>query len=265
MTSTSPDGGRLDGKVAVVTGAARGIGRAIADRLAGAGAAVVTTDIDRDGARAAADALIAAGARAHAVAVDISRPESVETMMDEAESTYGALDILVNNAGHARYAFATDMAEPDWRYTVDVCLTGTFLCAQRAARTMQAAGYGKIVNISSISAHVGLARTAAYAASKGGIEALTRVLAVELAGDGVQVNAIAPGPVDTEFSREVVSEQGRAARLARLPAGRFGAVDDVAGAALFLVSSDSDWITGTVLIVDGGYTIEGASERAVAP
>jgi 2-deoxy-D-gluconate 3-dehydrogenase len=125
---------------------------------------------------------------------------------------------------------------------------------------MRAAGRGKIVNISSISAHVGLARTAAYAASKGGIEALTRVLAVELARDGVQVNAIAPGPVDTEFSREVVSEQGRAARLARLPTGRFGTPDDVAGAVLFLASPASDWVTGTVLPVDGGYIIEGASE-----
>lgn len=256
---------RLDGRVAIVTGAARGIGLAIARRLASAGATVVAADKDGGGTATAAASLKEAGGAALGVEVDISRSEQVDSLMARTVDAYGTLDILVNNAAHARYGFAVDLEEADWRYTLDVSLTGTFLCAQRAARIMRASGRGKILNITSISAQVGLARTAAYAASKGGIEAVTRVLAVELAADGIQVNAIAPGPVDTEFSREVVSEQGRAARIARLPARRLGDPEDIAGAVLFLVSPASDWVTGTVLTVDGGFTIAGASEIRPEP
>jgi NAD(P)-dependent dehydrogenase (short-subunit alcohol dehydrogenase family) len=268
MTSGWLDAGasmRLDGRVAIVTGAARGIGFAIARRLASAGATIVAADKDGAGAAAAAAALEAAGGRGLGVEVDISRAEQVDALMARTIDVYGALDVLVNNAAHARYDFAVDLDEADWRYTLDVSLTGTFLCAQRAARIMRRSGRGKIVNITSISAHVGLARTVAYAASKGAVEAVTRVLAVELAGDGIQVNAIAPGPVDTEFSREVVSEEGRAARIARLPAGRLGDPEDVAGAALFLVAPASNWINGTVLAVDGGFMIAGASEARGEP
>lgn len=258
--SPSNEGRRLAGQVAIVTGAARGIGLAIAERLAGAGAAVMLADRNRAGAREAADRLARSGARSASAAVDIRRADQVDELIAKTRSTFGGLDILVNNAAHAHYGFAADLAEEDWRDTLDVCLTGTFMCAQGAARAMIENERGKIINISSIAARVGLARTAAYAAAKGGIEALTRVLAVELAESGIQVNAIAPGPIDTEFSREVVSESGRAARIARLPGAVLGEVNDVAGAALFLASPDSNWVTGTTVVVDGGYTIAGAIE-----
>jgi NAD(P)-dependent dehydrogenase (short-subunit alcohol dehydrogenase family) len=251
----------FEGRVAVVTGSARGIGLAIARRFAAAGAAVVVADRDEPGATHAAETLDQLGGRVTAVGVDVSDATQVDRLMDVTRSTYGAVDILVNNAAHARYGFAVDLGEEEWDYTIAICLKGVFLCAQRAARIMLRQGSGKILNISSMAATVGLARTVAYAASKGGIEAMTRVMAVELAAAGIQVNAIAPGPVETEFSREVVSEQGRAARLARLPAGRFGSPNDVAGAALFLASPAADWINGAVLAVDGGYTVAGAIER----
>lgn len=253
--------GSIERQVAVVTGGARGIGFAVARRLTEAGAAVVIADRDGSAAEAAAECLGRGGATTKAICVDISDGAQVETMLGDTCAALGGVDVLVNNAAHARYAFALDLAESDWRYTVDVCLTGTFMCAQRAARLMAAQGHGKIVNISSISAAVGLARTAAYASAKGGIEALTRVMAVELAEAGVQVNAIAPGPIDTEFSREVVTEAGRRARIARIPGGTLGQPEDVAGAVLFLVSPAASWITGTTLTVDGGYTIAGAIEK----
>lgn len=248
-------------RVAIVTGGGRGIGRAIAARYAAAGASVVVADRDEAGAQEAAAALVEKGGVAMAAPVDVSQSVQVDRLINLTRSTYGRLDILVNNAAHARYDFALDLSEEDWDYTVAICLKGVFLCAQRAAQVMIAQGSGKILNISSMAAHVGLARTVAYSASKGGMEAMTRVMAVELAESGVQVNAIAPGPVETEFSREVVSEQGRAERLARLPAGRLGSPEDIAGAALFLASSEANWINGAVLAVDGGYTIAGAIER----
>jgi NAD(P)-dependent dehydrogenase (short-subunit alcohol dehydrogenase family) len=251
---------QLEGQVAIVTGGARGIGRAIAQRFADAGATVCIADRDGDGAQRAARALGGDGTTALGLAVDIAHRGQVDELMDTVDSHFGRVDILVNNAAHARYGFAIDLGDDDWDYTLGVSLTGTFTCAQRAARRMIETGGGRIVNITSMAAHVGLARTVAYAACKGAVEAMTRVMAIELAEYGVRVNAIAPGPVDTEFSREVVSDAGRAERLRRLPSGRFGAPEDVAAAALFLASADAAWVTGATLIVDGGFTIAGAIE-----
>ena len=249
--------GPLEGQVAIVTGAARGIGYAIARRFADAGAAVCIADRDSDGAERAARSI---GVAALGVPVDIADRRQVEALMGAVEHRYGRIDVLVNNAAHARYDFAVDLADDDWDYTLGVSLTGTFTCAQRAARRMMATGGGRIVNISSMAARVALARTVAYAACKGALEAMTRVMAIELAEYGVLVNAIAPGPVDTEFSREVLTEQGRAERLRRLPMRRFGTAEEVAAAALFLASPDAAWVTGATLAVDGGFTIAGAIE-----
>ena len=247
----------LDGKAAIVTGAARGIGRAIAERFVEAGATVCIADRDGPGAQRVAREL---GDAAVAAEVDICDRAQVDDLMDLVVGRFGRLDILVNNAAHARYDFAVDLADEDWDYTIGVSLTGTFACAQRAARQMIDAGGGSIVNITSMAARVGLARTVAYASCKAAVEGMTRVMAVELAEYDIQVNAIAPGPVDTEFSREVVSETGRAERVRRMPSGRFGTPDEVAAAALFLASPHASGITGATLAVDGGYTIAGAIE-----
>ena len=253
---------RLQDKTASITGGALGIGRAIAERFFEEGAIVVLADRDAEAAERTASDL---GDRAWGHRVDVTRRTEVEELVRTVAERNGRLDILVNNAAHARYDFAVDLAEEDWDYTVDISLKGYFLCSQSAARQMLRQGGGKIVNVSSISAVVGLARTAAYAASKGGVNGLTNVMAIELARDNIQINTIAPGPVETEFMLSVVSEAGLAQRRERVPIGRLGQPSDIAGAAVFLASADSDWMTGSEIRVDGGYTVLGAMEQREHP
>lgn len=249
---------RLGGRACVVTGGARGIGAAIAARLLAEGAHVVLADRDGDAAAVTAERL---GERASAHRVDVTSADDLAELVAAMTERHGRLDVWVNNAAHARYEFAVDLSQEDWEYTIGISLTGVFLGSQAAARQMLVQGSGKIVNISSISAVVGLARTAAYASSKGGVDGLTHVMAVELAPHNIQVNGVAPGPVRTEFFEEVVSADGIRRREERIALGRLGRPEDIAGAVAFLASADSDWMTGEVVRVDGGYSILGAMEH----
>jgi len=244
---------RLRAKTAIVTGAGSGIGRAIAERFAQEGAAIVCADIDEAAAATTADAIIAQDGRAAVAAVDVQDPRSVEGMFDRAIERFGAVDILVNSAGVGRQTAFLEVSLEEWQRTLAINLTGTFLCSQAAARRMAEAGRGRIVNISSIAGDRGIPGRAAYGASKAGVDMLTRVAAVELAKSGVTVNAIAPGPIETPITRTMHSAATRAAWHGNVPMGHYGGASDVAAAAVFLASDESAYVTGEILRVDGGF------------
>jgi NAD(P)-dependent dehydrogenase (short-subunit alcohol dehydrogenase family) len=238
----------LDGQVALVTGASRGIGYDLALALAHAGADVVA------GARTLPEL---DDERVHSVELDVRSRASLDAAVAGAIDRFGKLDVLVNNAGLGTNHDALDATEQEWDELMEVNLKGTFLACQAAGRHMVERGSGRIVNMSSQAGHVGIARHAAYCASKGGVEQLTRVLALEWSPHGVNVNAVAPTFIrtpgtadrldDPEFLEDV---------LARIPAGRVGSAMDVAGAVLFLASPAASLVTGTVLSVDGGWTAQ---------
>jgi 2-deoxy-D-gluconate 3-dehydrogenase len=257
----------LSGKVALVTGAARGIGQAIALRLAEAGAAVMLADIDEAAAREAAEALTASGGHVAAVRADVGRVNDARAMVRRTAEMFGRLDILVNNAGIYPFAAAVRASEEHWDHILDVNLKGAFFAAQAAARQMIAEGHGgRIVNVSSVDALRPTGNLAAYGASKAGLVALTRSLALEWAQYGILVNAIVPGEIvtpGTEAAGAELAQQGGVpvadmrspAFLARIPLGRLGEPDDVAKVALFLASGLADYLTGSAIVVDGGYTL----------
>jgi len=246
----------LAGKVALVTGAGSGIGRAVVARLAAAGASVVAADLDEASAQTAAAALSAAGAHAVAVGGDVRDWSTGEALAQAALSRFGALDILVNCAGLFPSGPALELDEAHWDLLLDVNLKGALHVSQACGRRMRDLGQGgAIVNIASIQGLRPRAGKAAYASSKAGLIALTQVLAQELAPHGVRVNAVAPGPVVTEGAATAGgegSEAARAAYIARLPLGRFGTPDEIAVAVHFLASPASSWMTGATLVIDGG-------------
>jgi 3-oxoacyl-[acyl-carrier protein] reductase len=248
---------RLANKVALVTGSGRGIGREIARCFAAEGARVVVADLDRAGAETVAAQITAAGGDARAVFVDVADPAQVEETVREAVAHYGRLDILVNNAGVAlnKPFLTTTLAE--WERQLRVNLTGTFLCAQAAARAMVPRRAGCVVNVASISGQRGGLGRAAYGSAKAGVILLTKVMAVELAPWGIRVNAIAPGPVDTDQSRATHTQATRRAYHERIPIRRYGERKEIAAAALFLASDESSFVTGHVLNVDGGFHAAG--------
>lgn len=248
---------RLADKVAIITGSGRGIGRAMAGIFAAEGARVVIADSDLAGAREAAAEVVAAGGLARAVGVDITSPGQVSHLVAETLDGFGRIDVLVNNAGVGlNKPFLTTTLE-EWEHQIRVNLTGTFLCGQTVAREMARGRGGRIINVASISGQRGGQGRAAYGAAKAGVILLTRVMAVELAPLGVVVNAIAPGPVDTDQSRGTHTEATRRAYRERMPLGRYGERHEVARAALFLASDESSFVAGHVLNVDGGFDAAG--------
>jgi 3-oxoacyl-(acyl-carrier-protein) reductase len=247
---------RLEGKVAVITGAARGLGRAIALRFAEEGAQVAINDLRYELLEETARAITARGGAVLIAPADIAERAEAERLAEQAVAHFGRLDIWVNNAGITRDALALKMTIEQWDAVLRVNLTGTFNGCQAAAARMSAAGAGSIVNLSSRS-YLGNIGQANYSASKAGVVGLTRTLALELARYSIRVNAIAPGFIDTEMTR-AVPEDLRERVIKGIPLRRVGQPEDIANAALFLASEESSYITGQVLMVCGGRSVGGA-------
>ncbi|HUP18997.1 MAG TPA: 3-oxoacyl-[acyl-carrier-protein] reductase [Gemmatimonadota bacterium] len=243
----------LTGKRALVTGGNRGIGRAIAETLADAGADVAVFARSADSVREAAAAIEAKGVRSLALIGDVGRPADVERAWAELQAAFEGLDVLVNNAGITRDNLLLRMKPEEWTQVLDVNLSGAFHWCRMAVKPMIRQRWGRIVNVSSIVGLTGNPGQANYAASKAGLIGLSKSLAAEVASRGVTVNVIAPGFIETEMT-EALDEKQRAEYEARIPAGRLGTPGDVAHAVLFLASSMSDYITGQVVVVDGGLT-----------
>jgi 3-oxoacyl-[acyl-carrier protein] reductase len=241
-------------RTAVVTGGARGIGRAIARKLAADGIQIVISDVMADAAETAAKEMEALGARALAVAADVSRIGDVETLIRKTIQEFGTVDFLVNNAGVTRDNLSLRMSEAEWDLVLGVNLKGTFLCSQAVAREMIKKRFGRIVNIASVSGIMGTAGQANYASSKAGVIALTKSMARELGSRNITVNAVAPGFILTEMT-DKLPDSVKEAYIAQIPLKRAGTPEDVAEAVRFLISPAAQYITGTVLNVSGGLLI----------
>ncbi len=239
---------------AVVTGAARGIGKAIARLLAETGCSVVVSDVLIEEAQNTAAELAALGVRTLAVRSDVSRAADADELVRQTVAAFGSIDVLVNNAGITRDNLSLRMSEADWDLVLDINLKGTFLCSQAAAREMMKKRFGRIVNIASVSGLLGTAGQGNYAASKAGVIALTKAMARELGGRNITVNAVAPGFILTEMT-EKLPDSVKEGYLTQIPLKRAGTPADVAAAVRFLASPAAAYITGTVLNVSGGLVM----------
>ena len=255
--------GRVDGKVALVTGAAKGLGEATARLLAREGAKVVVTDIDEAGGRTVVEALSRDGAEGHFVAHDVAQPEDWERALGETLERFAKLDVLVNNAGVAIAASVEDTTLEQWRWLMAINLDGVFLGTQHGIKAMKDGGGGSIVNLSSIDGIIGEADLAAYCASKGGVRTFTKAAALHCARAGydIRVNSIHPGYVWTPQTEAYLDalgtlEEERRKALERHPIGRLGVPEDIAHGVLYLASDDSRFVTGSELVIDGGYTAQ---------
>jgi 3-oxoacyl-[acyl-carrier protein] reductase len=247
---------KFEGKVALVTGAARGIGEAIALKLAQEGADVIVVDVDLEGAQQVAREIEGLGRKAEAVQADVSQREAVHRLVSEAISVFGKIDILVNNAGIIRRGTFLDHDPQDWDKVLSVNLGGTFNCAKEVVPLMVKQGGGKIINISSVVGKMGdIASAPSYGTSKGAMNTFTKSLARELAPYGINVNAVAPHAIETDMSREWPDEKRRQI-VEAIPLKRLGKPEEVAEVVAFLASDGAGFITGQILDVNGGYLMD---------
>lgn len=243
--------GALDGKVALVTGASRGIGRGIAMTVAEAGAEVIATARSIEAAQSTVDAIVTAGGKARAVALDVSDGGSVESTISALLGDYGKISLLVNNAGVTRDNLLLRMKQDDWDAVLGTNLTGLYRVCKAVAPSMIRGKYGRIVNVTSVVGAMGNPGQANYAASKAGIEGFTRSIARELASRNITVNCVAPGFIDTDMTRDL-GDAARSRLLEEVPLKRLGTTDDVAAAVLFLLGDEASYVTGAVVTVNGG-------------
>lgn len=244
----------LKNKVAIVTGARQGIGYGIVLALAKDGCNVVVSDINEEGCKDVVKKIESLGSKALAIKCDVSKKAEVDNLITKAVDTFGKLDILVNNAGIFPFKPFLEMTEEDWDKVLDVNLKSVFLCSQAAAKVMKEGG--KIISISSIAALVGFSGLSPYCASKGGVSSMTRSLALELASQKINVNAVAPGGIDTPGANVGSSEETKKQTIAAIPLKRMGIPEDIANTVSFLASDKSNYITGQTIVVDGGWTIQ---------
>lgn len=240
-------------KVAIVTGAKQGIGLGIALALAKEGYNIIVSDLEQQGCKKAVKEIEKLGAKAAAITCDVSKKKGVDSLISKTIKKFGQLDVLVNNAGIYPFVPFMDMKETDWDKVINVNLKSIFLCSQAAAKKMKAGG--KIVNISSIASLVGFEGLVHYCASKGGINGMIRALALELAHKKINVNAVAPGAIETPGASSGMTEDVKKGTITLIPWNRMGLPDDIAQAVVFLASNKADYITGQVLVVDGGWTL----------
>lgn len=259
MINQSPLRSALDAlkhKTVIVTGGGRGLGRAIASGFIAEGAHVAIVGRDAEKIRNAAGELTEGCASVRGFVADVSKEDDVARLVDEVQAHFGSIDVVVNNAGiNPFYKRAEDTTLEEWRDVIDINLTGVFLMCRAAGRLMLSSGSGSIINITSVAAKVGLTRTTAYCAAKGGVELLTKQLAVEWATKGVRVNAVGPGYFETDLTAGLRENDGlRQGVTERTPMARFGKPDELVGACLYLASSAASFVTGHSLMVDGGWT-----------
>jgi NAD(P)-dependent dehydrogenase (short-subunit alcohol dehydrogenase family) len=251
---TKNNQGRLAGRNAIIAGGGRGIGRAITKGFAREGASVAVASLQMGNAEKVAKEISEQGGRAIALQVDVARADSVQSMVDQAVDHFGRIHILVHNAGVNSMTPMLELSEEEWDWLMDINLKGIFLVGKAVGRHMAAAGGGVIINVTSQGSEVAIPHKLHYCASKGGAKLLTKAMALDLAPHKIRVNALGPGVTDTDMTRKRLSDPDiRRWSLERIPLGRLGQPEEMVGAAIFLASDDSAYVTGTTVIVDGGY------------